>query len=335
VPRGFSQAADAVLGNRLGNPASARRSVKPTAYKWSQWGDTPHYPGVPTQVLYGSGTVPTLLAPFGDPQYPRGDSAFLLNNKNKAGDYGLWTLTFSEELPYWRFTGDYFTGITRDGVYGETWEITKSGELFGPLGSSYYVHYFSPLTFTSVAVRNPPAPNPGGFLFATSKTKTYSGSGAPGSQVMLLQTSPSQWPKGTWKQMPFGAYQLSADPDGEIIADLDSEGNVWEIKATRNKSGKFIGWVIYPLNDVLCSRKSLGISFLQVAVKKATFLGLTYPGSGSYRMGVWYYDAKDTCWVKIGQKNNFVSIAVDPDVGNGQSLVWASDSNANIWYVAQ
>lgn len=263
-----------------------------------------------------------------------------MSQYDKQRDYALWEYFQQEGLPYYEPVGkNYFTGIVVDGstaAYASLWGIPKSGEVFSTYQSTtkLFRHYFSPLTFTSVAVRDPAAQNPTGFLFATSKTKTYEGSSGPyGSAVMLFVPNPSKkWPAGTWKQMPFGAYQLSADPKSAVnIGDLDDDGNVWDIAATRNKSGKFIGYAVYALEDVVCSN-SEPISFLQVAINNATFLGLDafLVGSKQIRFAVWYYDAKGKCWNEVGAKSGFLTIAVDPFKYG--ALVWASDENGDIWF---
>ena len=253
-----------------------------------------------------------------------------MNKKDNLGDYALWFYRNPEGIGYWQFLNEYLTGLVFDAEPRSPpvlWGITDKGNLFTNYqykGASWE-HYFSPLTFTSLAAQNPAIANPNGFLFATSKTKTYQGSGPTGSLIMLFEpTYPSQFPKGKWKNEPFGAYQLSADPKTTTIADLDSNGNVWEIVPTKNKQGKFIGWVVYPLGHVQCA-DSRAIDFLQVAVNNETFLGLDDAGS------VWYYSLKNKCWSEVGTKQIFVSIAAD-DGTEASTLVWATDNSGNIWF---
>jgi hypothetical protein len=320
-----------------GRPAPDRKlgHIKQATYTWTEW--KPGFnPKLPTDLnFFNGGVIGTLLIPMAA-SYADGKMFALLNKKDNAGDYALWLWYTMSGINYYTFEKEYLTAIVADGSMSRppVWGLAQSGRVFSSYQSTgqFLTHYFPAQTFTSLAVHNPAVRNPKGFLFATSKSKTYMGSGPPGSAVMLFVPSLSKkWPNGTWKTMPFGAYQVSADPQGNTIADLDDNGNVWQIAATYNKSNKFLGWVVQSLGDVQCSN-SQGIGFLEVAVKNGTFLGLDQLAVGSPEItnAVWYYDASGKCWKEVGTRAFFLSIATD--TFKYGAFVWASDTKGNVWY---
>jgi len=304
-------------------------------YSWYSFQTSPGPPyAVPTNIweqeIYQTGTVPVMLAPSNPLDF--GALYALLNHKDSNGDFEVygWFSDVSEWLPAY---GGYLSGIVNDNYTPALWGITDNGEVWStyPYGNNW-THYWN--NYTSLAVQNPTAANPAGYLFATASNSTTNGSanGGPSGPTIELYNPTGEFPNGTWTNTGWGAYQVSADPVGSDVAALDSSGVVWSISPAyfQQPGGKrlFLGYRAAQLSYVQC-RNSDAITFAQVAVKNGTYIGLDSFAGGSPQISnaVWYYTAKG-CWQQVGSKANFLSIATD----GGYELVWASDTSGKIWY---
>ena len=326
---GLNDPSSGVIDPRVKIATGHFKARRPEAYTWSQlktpFSKQPY--AVRTKVQYFTGTAPVTLAPTvpsGDPYGILYANIYaLLDHTDSLGDYTVYD--YDDGSTEWFFWNAYMSGLALDGTNDlVVWGITKKGTIWStfPSTNGKWTRYF--VNYTSLAVQNPKAPNPTGFLFATSSKSTTKGSQGPsGSTIMLYDPTTGKWPNGTWKKTGWGAYQVSADPLSTIVAALDENGNIWEIAPnyTKGNPRKFIGYLAGELGTTECSNHA-AISFVQVALKAGIFLGLG--GFGS----VWSYDTRDKCWSEVGSKDLFVSIATD--AGNS-FLVWASDSKGKIW----
>jgi len=314
------------LPGRIGSEgAGLATRVRRTGYQWQEASLQPPYP-VRSNGKYFSGTVPVTLGPVVEPggSFVIEELYTLLDHQDTLGDYAVYL--WDEYELQWFFWSGYMSGLAIDGTDRLViWGITKKGTIWStyPSTTGKWTRYFS--GYTSVAVQNPSAPNPQGFLFATSSTQFTNSSNGPSGPTIMLFKPTGTWPKGTWSSYGWGAYQVSADPLSGDVAALDKNAHVWQIgpNYTKGSPHRFIGYLAGQLSSTQCVSKS-SITFEAVAVKDFTFLAL------DQHLGhaVWYYDSKNKCWDEVGSKTGFVSITTD---ASSDTLVWATDSKGNIW----
>lgn len=305
------------------------KADKPNAYTWTKFkfASPPPY-GIRTNVRYFNGTVPVVLEPANHPSSKLGALFALLNHTDKNGDYAVYVYS-PGGLHLWTSVGQYMSSIQADAATAADWGITKSGYIWSDyLGNSSWKRYFPEMQFSSLAVHAPQDYPPNGFLFATSRSGKYCMPSYPCGHA-LLAFVPRKWPKGTWKNTGWGAYQVAADPysyDNEVVV-LDEHHDVWEILPVI-RSGSFEGYLPVQLETVKCSGKTIG--FEEVAAFDDIFLGLDDIKGGQ---AVWYYSPHGQCWYPIGSKKGFTSIASDAiQYSSEPSVVWAVDGAGNVWY---